>query len=194
MYASHSLLNVYMWPTTNELNPFGKTAKPYAAVESVHTNTIDSIIKYNRRLPTKWITNKNMKFAKILRKFSTAAAWSGEIGVLYALKICTINGRIATNRVICNIDNSVTTMANGFMNCLRFNWANFSNIVNGGCVQINFFLIHGTHDLMRSLYCWSEWNSSIASASGIQPRNQRSAFNASLGRFFDSSHNGDSGT
>lgn len=74
MYANHFSSNVYVINTKNELKPFGNTIKPYTDVVSVHTKTMDSMIKYNRRLPMKWMMNKNMKLAKMLRKFSTAAA------------------------------------------------------------------------------------------------------------------------
>lgn len=164
------------------------------AIVSVHVKTVDSTIKYNRRLPTKWMTNKNRKLATIFSEWSTVAASSGFIGTSYALKICTINGRTATRRAICNIKSSVNTMDNGLRLCLRFNCANFSNSVGGGCVHFRFFLLHGTHDFVRSLYRCNEWNSSMAAASEIQPRNHCNDFNASAGRFFDSNHNGDSGT
>lgn len=145
-------------------------------------------------MPITAVTNRNTKFAKILRKLSTAADWSGCNGVLYALKICTINGRIAKIRVTWKMKINASTMANGLSDCWRFNWASFSIIVAGGCLHINCLLMHGTHDFVRSLYCWSEWNSSIAAPSETQPRNHRRAFNASCDRSALSNQIGDSGT
>lgn len=168
--------------------------KPYVAIVSVHIKMMDNTIKYNRRLPMKWIINKNKKLAKIFNECSTVAASSGCIGTSYALKICTINGRIATSRESWNIESSISKMANGLRHCLRFNCASFSTSVGGGCVQVRFFFMHGTHDFVRSWYRWSEWNSSMAAASDVQPRNHLNALSASSGRFFESNHIGDSGT
>lgn len=164
------------------------------AIVSVHTKMIVSTIKYSRRLPMKWMVNKNMKLATIFSVCNTVAASSGFIGTSYALKIWMINGRIATSRAICKIKSSVSTMANGLRLCLRFNCASFSMNVGGGWVHSRFFLLHGTQDLVRSLYRCSEWNSSMAAASEIHPRSHLSAFNPSSDRFFDSNHIGDSGT
>lgn len=43
--GSHFSCNVYVIGTVNELNPYGKKAKPYPAVISAHRKAIVSIIK-----------------------------------------------------------------------------------------------------------------------------------------------------
>lgn len=149
---------------------------------------------YKRRFPNcriNSIKTKLPQLSTIPRIITVASDW---IGLLYALKICIMYGRIAFEPVKCVITKSDTMMKNGFKVLLRFNSANFSAKVGNACEHWSSSLIHNPHDFERSLWRCSSLNSWATKWPGTQPRSQRSEFSACSVRFFESSHWGVSGT
>lgn len=116
------------------------------------------------------------------------------IGIPYAFNIWTVYGRIARMPVNCDNRKMDMTNKNGFSVRLRISSRILSMIVGAGCGHFTFCLMHTLHELDRSLYRWSDLNSCSTPLGDTQPRSHCNDFNASSVRFFDSSHNGVSGT
>lgn len=152
-----------------------------------------AIAKYKFRLPAYLTKHTNAIYAKLALNVTTATARSGAIGLSYALKICTKNGRIEESPVNWLRKNSAITIINGLIVCFRFNSENFSAKLGKGCKHLTFCLIHKLHAVDSSLCCFILLNSSATTSLDVQPRSQRSDFSASLTRFFDKSHCGVSG-
>lgn len=115
-------------------------------------------------------------------------------GMPYAFNIWTVYGRIARMPVNCDNRKMDMTNKNGFSVRLRVSSRILSMIVGAGCGHLTFCLMHTLHELDRSLYRWSDLNSCSTPLGDTQPRSHCNDFNASSVRFFDSSHNGVSGT
>lgn len=115
-------------------------------------------------------------------------------GIPYACKICTKYGRMASIPENCDNRKMPNTKKNGLSVRLRISSRNFSMIVGGGCMHLIFRLMQILHELECSLYRSNELNSSSTAFGDTQPRSHCNDFCASSVRFFDSSHNGVSGT
>lgn len=156
--------------------------------------TPPSMIKYSRRLP---VNRSNMRKKKI-PKLSTApaivAAWSGAIGLSYALNSWSVYDMVAIMPASCAITNAAITMQNGFIVCDWPSSRSFCFIVGNGCGHFWFCLMQSAHDFERSLYSWSSCSSLATTDFGTQPRSHWRAFSASVVRFFASNHIGVSGS
>lgn len=83
----------------------------------------------------------------LFAKLKMAAAWSGAIGLSYALNICTINVDIEKMPENDVMKKSDITIKNGFSVCFRFNSLNFSVVVGNGCKHDWFSLRQELQDL-----------------------------------------------
>lgn len=162
-------------------------------VTIAHTNIPNSIVKYMRRLPVNRTKHMNITLTRLSSVLIIAAARSGAIGLSYALKICTINGRIEFVPVNWTKMNSDRTIINGLRIRLRFNSANFSRIVGNGCEHGKFNFAQDWHDFDCSLCRCKSPNSWLMWCRVVQPRSHCNDFSASVKRFFESNHCGVSG-
>lgn len=117
-------------------------------------------------------------------KPNNAAALSGWIGLLYALKIWTIYGLMANTPVNSMIRKMKITMMNGCKVRFRLNSAIFSRKL-GAVSDDSLFDFSFT----SCIFC----NSGVTEPLNTQPRNQHNDFSASSRRPFDISHWGVSG-
>lgn len=151
------------------------------------------MVKYSRRLPVNRTKHMNKTFAMLSNNDIRATAWSASIGLSYALKICTMNGRIENVPENWASKNNTKIIVNGLMVRRRFNSPNFSSTVGDGCEHGRFCFSQNVHDFERTLCSCSSWNSADTVCDEAQPRSQHNDFSASFTRFFDSNHWGVSG-
>lgn len=81
------------------------------------------------------------------------------IGVPYALKICTMYGRIACIPENWHMKKPNSSNMNGFIVRLRFSSLNFCSVVGAGCGHFFCAFTHTGHELENSLYRCNAWNS-----------------------------------
>lgn len=150
-------------------------------------------MRYIRRLPMKRIRHTKATCVTFSMIFKTITAFSQGIGLSYAFRICIINGCMAARPVNWIVKNNITMMAKGLRVRLFFISYSFSRNVGSGCEHCSFCLIQDLQNFNRSLCRLSSANSSFTVSLEAHPRIQQSDFSASIVRFFDKSHCGESG-
>lgn len=115
-------------------------------------------------------------------------------GTPYALRICTMYGRMAKMPQNCMMKHWNAIKMNGFRVRLRPTSFNFSHSVGGGCSHLADNFSQFKHELDAALYRCKSANSPDTAAGDTQPRSHCSDFIASSPRAFESNQIGVSGT
>lgn len=146
-----------------------------------------------RRLPIVRMKSTMQTLAKIPMTPMIVVVKFASSEMPWALKICTMYGRIANIAVNCININKMVTRANGLRVRFLVISLNLSTNFGGGCVHLALNFVQLSHDADIWLICLSCSNSGEILSVDTQPRNICKVRCASAERSFESSQIGASG-